>query len=383
MADKQDYYETLGVPRSASDDEIKRAWRGLAKKYHPDVNPGDKQAEEKLKKINEAYGALSDKQKRQAYDQFGHAAFDGSAGAGGFSADFGMGDIFETIFGDGSFDIFGGGRSRQGQNQGPRRGADLHTNLQIKFEEAIFGVEKEITINVQEICKECKGGGAKPGTFAETCKQCGGVGQERVVQQTMFGALTSARVCSKCLGSGKIIKDPCPVCSGSGRVRQRKTLKVTIPKGIDSEQMIRLAGKGELGQKGGPQGDLHITVHVTPHKYFKRQGNNLYVTVPVSFAQAALGDEIVIPLLNGAADHYAIKPGSQTGTTAVLKGRGVPHIRNNKIFGDLIVTFVVSVPTQMTEKQKQALRVFAEEMGEDSKEMKRGFFDKFKESFKQ
>jgi molecular chaperone DnaJ len=345
------------------------------------VNPGDKKAEDKLKKINEAYGVLSDKGKRQAYDQFGHAAFDGSSGgAGGFGADFGMGDIFETIFGDGSFDIFGGGRSRQ--SQGPRRGADLHTNLQIKFEEAVFGTEKEITINVQEVCKECRGTGAKPGTFAETCKQCGGTGQERVVQQTMFGALTSVRVCSKCLGSGRIIRDPCDMCSGSGKTRQRKTLKVTIPKGIDSEQMIRLSGKGELGQKGGPQGDLHITVHVTPHKYFKRQGNNLYITVPVSFAQAALGDEIVIPLLNGAEDRYTIKPGTQTGATAVLKGRGAPHVRNNKISGDLIVTFVVTVPTQMTEKQKQALRAFADEMGENSKDVKRGFFEKFKESFK-
>ncbi len=385
MAGKNDYYETLGVGKNASDDEIKKAYRGLAKKYHPDVNPGDNASAEKFKEINEAYEVLSDSKKRATYDQFGHDAFSG-AGAGGYGgfgggfsgAEFNMGDIFESFFGDGGFDIFG---NRGRQRQGPRRGSDLHVGVQIKFEEAVFGTEKEFTLDMNEVCDTCKGTGAAEGTVAESCKHCGGSGQERVQQQTMFGAMTTVRTCSICKGTGKIIKTPCHKCSGSGKVRERKTIKVAIPKGIDTDQMIRLSGKGELGEKGGPPGDLLITVKVLPHKYFKRQGSNLYINVPISFVQAALGDEIVIPLLSGE-DKYTIKPGTQTGSTAVLKGKGVPNVKNNRVVGDLIVTFNIVVPTQLNEKQKQILRDFSVEMGESTKEQKRSFFEKFKDSFK-
>lgn len=378
VADKKDYYDVLGVSKGASDDEIKKAFRGLGKKYHPDNNPGDKEAETKFKEINEAYEVLSDKTKRQTYDQFGHAAFSGGGGAGDYS-DFNMDDIFGSIFGD--LDIFGSQR-RGRQYQGPHRGADLHVNMKLEFDEAIFGTEKEFQLDTLETCHDCKGTGAAPGTNPESCKQCGGTGQERVSQQTMFGAMTSVRTCSKCGGAGKIIKDSCRTCGGSGKVRERKTLKVTIPKGVDSEQIIRLAGKGEPGTRGGAYGDLLITVHVAPHKYFRRQGSNLLINVPISFSQAALGDDIIIPLLDGSEDHFTIRPGTQTGTYAVLKGRGAPNVKNNKIVGDLIATFIVQVPTQMTEKQKSLLKAFAEEMGENTKEQKQSFFDKVREAFK-
>lgn len=381
MPEKRDYYETLGVNKGASEDEIKKAYRKLAKQYHPDVNPNNKEAEAKFKEINEAYEILSDSQKKATYDQFGHAAFNGGgAGGGGFygGAGFDMGDIFESFFGEDAHDIFGGGTRRR---QGPRRGADLRVNIQIKFEESIFGAEKEITLDLNEACDTCNGSGAKPGTTAENCRHCGGTGQERVQQQTMFGSMTSVRPCGVCRGDGKIIKEPCVKCSGTGKVRKRKTIQVSIPKGIDSGQSIRLSGKGEPGDKGGPSGDLLIAVYVSPHKYFTRDGNNLYVKVPISFAQAALGDEIIVPLLDGE-EKYTIKPGTQTGSTVILRGKGVPNVRNNRVVGDLIATLNVVVPKQLNERQKEVLRTFAEEMGESTKEQKRSFFDKFKDSFK-
>ncbi|MCL2351355.1 MAG: molecular chaperone DnaJ [Firmicutes bacterium] len=386
MADKRDYYEVLGVEKAATDDDLKRAYRQMAKKYHPDANPGDKTAEGKFKEVNEAYAVLSDPQKRAAYDQHGHAAFDpamGAGGAGGFygGVDFNMSDIFESFFGgEGGFgDIFGGGNRRA--RSGPRRGADLQTNIQIKFEEAVFGTTKDIQITSNEPCPACKGSGAKPGTSAESCKHCGGTGQERVQQQTMFGTMTSVRTCSICRGEGKIIREPCPECRGAGKIRAVKTLSVIVPKGIDNGQSVRLSGKGEPGEKGGPPGDLLITVYVQPHKHFTRQGMNLFLDVPITFVQAALGDELKIPTLDGE-EKYAVKAGTQPGTVATIRGKGVPNVKNSKSVGDLIIKLVVTVPTQMNERQKQRLRDFADEMGEEYKNQKHSFFDKIKNSFK-
>ncbi len=378
MAEKRDYYETLGLNKGASDDELKKAYRKMAKKYHPDANPNNKEAEAKFKEVSEAYAILSDPQKRAAYDQMGHSAFE-QGGAGGFygAQGFDMGDIFESFFGDGLGDIFGSGRRRNGA----QRGADLQTNLHIKFEEAIFGTTKDIHITSNEKCDTCKGTGAKPGTVAESCKQCNGTGQERFLQQTIFGTMTSVRTCSLCKGSGKIIKETCTTCSGSGKVRKNKTLQVDIPKGIDNGQTIRLSGKGELGEKNGPNGDLLINIYIQPHRFFTRKGTNIYVEIPITFVQATLGADITIPTLTGE-EKQVIKAGTQTGTTIILRGKGVPNIRNSRVIGDLIATLKVSVPTSLTDKQKELLRAFADEMGEDYNDHKKGFFDKLKDTFK-
>jgi molecular chaperone DnaJ len=377
MANKRDYYEILGVPKGAAEDDLKRAYRSMAKKYHPDANPGDKNAEAKFKEINEAYGVLSDGQKRAAYDQYGHAAFEQAGGGGGFySQGVDMGDIFDSFFGGGFGDIFGGGR-----RGGPRRGADLHANLTVRFEEAIFGAEKEIQISSNDLCDTCKGSGAKPGTVAENCRHCGGTGQERVQQQSIFGTMTTVRACSVCGGAGRIIKEHCPTCHGLGRARKNKVLKITVPKGIDNGQMIRLAGRGEAGAKGAPDGDLLVTIQIQAHKLFTRNGMNLYVEIPVTFVQAALGAEITVPTLEGT-EKYTLKPGTQTGARFSLRGKGVPSVRNNRTFGDLVVTLKVTVPTTLTEKQKERLRDFADEMGEEYKDHKKGFWDKLKDSLK-
>lgn len=376
MADKNDYYETLGVQKNATEEDLKKAYRKLAKQYHPDANPGDKTAEAKFKELSEAYSVLSDPQKRAAYDQYGHAAFDGMAGgAGGFNGGFDMGDIFESFFGNDFGDIFGGGGRRR---SGPRRGSDVHTNLQIKFEEAVFGTTKEIQLPMDETCSTCKGTGAKPGTVAENCRHCNGSGQERVQQQTMFGTMTSVRTCSICKGEGKIIKEPCTGCRGSGKVRMNKNLQVNVPKGIDNGQSIRISGKGEAGQKGGPSGDLLITIYIQPHKLFTREGNNIYLDVPITFVQAALGGEIAIPTLSGE-EKYNVKPGTQTGTVVTLSGKGVPNVRNNRSVGDLVARLKVTVPTQLSDRQKQLLKDFADEMGEEYKDNRKGFFDKLKD----
>lgn len=381
MASKRDYYEVLGVDKNASEAEIKKAYRKLAKKYHPDANPNNKEeAEEKFKEASEAYEVLSDQNKRSTYDQFGHAAFDGAAGAGGGGFSYGgagmnMDDIFEFFSGSGFGDIFGTGSSRR--RNGPRRGSDIQANLNITFEEAVFGTEKEITLPITDTCDECKGTGAKPGTTAESCRHCGGTGEERVTVQKMFGVFTTTKVCSICHGEGKIIKEPCRKCSGKGKVTNRKTIKITIPKGIDNGQSIRKAGFGEAGDKGGPNGDLFIVVNVQPHKTFIRKENDIYVDIPISFVQAALGDEIVIPTVDGT-ENYTVKPGTQPESIAVLKGKGVFNVRNNKLRGDQIIKFKVKVPTSLNEKQKDILKEFAKESGDSNYEKKESFFDKVK-----
>ncbi|MCL2874062.1 MAG: molecular chaperone DnaJ [Defluviitaleaceae bacterium] len=375
MANKADYYDTLGISKGAGEDEIKKAYRNMAKKYHPDANQGDESAEKKFKEVSEAYDVLSDAKKRETYDRFGHAAFDQSAGggAGGFyggGMNFDMSDIFETVFGG---DIFGSGRRRSG----PRRGADLQTSLKITFEESFFGVEKEIQVSANETCETCKGTGSKPGSAAESCKQCGGSGQERVHQQTLFGTMASVRTCSLCKGEGKIIRNPCQTCKGTAKVRKNKKLQVAVPKGIESGQSIRLSGRGEPGEKGGPSGDLLVTIYVSPHNVFKRNGDDLYLEVPVTFVQAALGYDITIPTM-ADPERHTIKAGTQTGTVVTIKGKGMPNVRNPKSSGNIVATLKVSVPTNLNEKQKQLLKEFAEEMGEDYQDHKRGFFDKLK-----
>jgi len=371
MADKRDYYEVLGVQKNAGDDEIKKAYRNLAKKYHPDANPSP-DAETKFKEASEAYEILSDEKKRAAYDQYGHSAFSGGGGSGfsGAGFEFDMGDIFESFFGG---DIFGGGRRRQG----PRRGADVTAQMNITFDEAFFGAVKEISLQMQENCEICGGTGAKPGTVPESCRHCNGSGRERVQQQSVFGYVTSERTCAVCRGEGKIVRDPCQPCMGRGKQRKTKTLQVNIPKGIDSGQSIRLSGKGEPGEKGGPHGDLLIGVQVRPHKIFKREGSNIYLNVPITFVQAALGDEISIPTME-QDEKYTIKPGTQPGAVAVIRGKGFANVKNNRVTGDLVVTLNVAVPTKLNERQKNKLREFADEMDEEFKDQKKTLFEKIK-----
>lgn len=379
MASKQDYYEMLGVGRQASDSEIKKAYRKLAKQYHPDVKPGDKVAEEKFKELSEAYAVLSDSSKRSTYDQFGHAAFEQGGGGAGFGGGFGSGfggmDLGE-IFGD----LFGGGSTR-GRARA-RRGSDLQTRVTISLEEAIFGATRDITLQAHDTCGTCKGSGANPGTYAETCKRCNGTGSERVQMQSMLGIMTQVVACSGCKGEGRIIKDPCKTCSGQGRVRSRKTIEVSIPRGIDNGQSVRIGGKGEAGEKGAPSGDLYVSVSITPHKLYSREGSHLYLDVPITFVQAALGDEISIPTITGKEEKHIVKPGTQPGAIIRLRGKGVPNVHNPNNMGDLIVKLNVTVPTQMNDKQKELLLNFNDGMGEDYKNHKVRWFDKVKGYFK-
>ena len=376
--DKQDYYKLLGVSEDATKDEIKKAYRKMAKTYHPDANPNDKEAEAKFKEVSEAYEVLSDPQKKAAYDQFGHSAFNQGAGGGGFSGGYtNMDDIFESFFGGGSFgDIFGS--SRGSRRRGPRPGPDVQSHITITFDEAYFGTKKDITLPLRETCTTCSGSGAAKGTKAETCRHCNGSGQERIEQQTMFGTMASVRTCSICRGEGKVIKEPCKTCQGQGRVRRSSTFEVNIPRGIDSGQTIRLAQKGEAGERGGKNGDLLITVSVRDHDHYERKGSNIYVDIPVSFAQASLGAEITIPTMEGS-EKYTLKPGTQPGERGNIKGRGFPSVKNNRIFGDMIFTILVQVPTNLSERQKEILREFAKESDEDVKENKKGIFSKIKD----
>ena len=360
---KRDYYEVLGVDRNADDAALKKAYRVLAKKYHPDMNPGDAEAEKKFKEASEAYAVLSDPEKRRQYDQFGHAAFEGGAGgAGGFggfdfnSADFG--DIFGDIFGD----LFGG-RSRSGARSGPAKGANLRTSVRITFEEAVFGTEKEIELTVKEECKNCRGTGAKPGTNPETRPKCGGKGQVVFTQQSFFGTVRNVQTCPDCGGSGKIIREKCPDCRGTGYVPMKKRFAVKIPAGIDNGQCKRLAGQGEPGSNGGPRGDVLVEVIVGSHPIFQRQDVNIYSTVPVSFAVAALGGEVVIDTVDGKVV-YDVKAGTQTDTRVRLKGKGVPSLRNPDVRGDHYVTLVVQTPERLSFEAKELLRKFDEASGD-------------------
>lgn len=384
MANKRDYYEVLGVPRGASDAEIKKAYRKLAKQYHPDVNPGDKAAEAKFKEINEAYEVLSDPQKRAKYDQFGHAGVDSNGfggfgeGFGGFGGGFGdfdfggIGDIFESFFGGTGF-----GKSTRSKTA-PQKGSDLKYSLEISFEEAAFGVEKEISVNRMETCSNCHGTGARPGTEPVTCKHCNGTGQVQYKQSTPFGQFVNIRTCDVCRGEGKVITSPCGVCNGKGRVRKNVKIRVNVPAGIDDGQTISLRGEGEPGIRGGPPGDLFISIRVRPHPIFQRQGADVICEIPITFVQGALGAELEVPTLDGKVK-YTIPEGTQTGTVFRLKGKGIPFLRGNGR-GDQYVKVNIEVPRKLNEKQKAILREFAAASGDEIYEQRKGFFDKMRDA---
>lgn len=370
----------LGVEKGADEATIKKAYRGLAKKYHPDMNPGNAEAEAKFKEVNEAYDVLSDSDKRAKYDQFGHAAFDPSAGGGygggGFGGfgDFGdIGDIFGSFFG-GGFGGFGGG-SHQRRN-GPVRGDDISLRVTVTFEEAAFGVKKDITYNRIQKCDTCKGSGAANGSHPETCSVCGGSGQKRVTQRIGGMAFQSTTTCDNCRGTGKIIKDPCTNCRGTGYVRISKKLGVTIPAGIDDGERIALRGQGSEGRNGGPAGDLIITVNVRPHSIFERSGTNIYCEIPITVAEATLGAEIDVPTLEGDVK-YTIPEGTQPGTTFTIKQKGIPYVNNSSRRGDLVFAVNVEIPKGLSEKQKEHMRAFADSCGNSNYSKKSGFFKKF------
>ncbi len=366
---KRDYYEVLGVDKSADEATLKKAYRALAKKYHPDMNPGNKDAEVKFKEASEAYAVLSDPEKKRQYDQFGHAAFENGGGGGGFggfdfnSADFG--DIFGDIFGD----LFGS-RGQRGRSNGPMKGANIRTSVRITFEEAVFGTEKEIELNVKENCKTCSGTGAKPGSSPETCSKCGGKGQVVFTQQSFFGTVRNVQTCPDCQGSGKIVKDKCSDCHGSGFITMRKKYAVEIPAGIDNGQSKRLAGLGEPGQNGGPRGDVLVEVIVSRHPIFQRQDYNIFSTVGISYAVAALGGEVLIDTVDGKVA-YEVKAGTQTETKIRLRGKGVPTLRNKEVRGDHYVTLVIQTPENLSSEAKELLRKFDELTGDSLNSAKR------------
>ena len=388
---KRDYYEVLGVDKNADDAALKKAYRALAKKYHPDVNPGDAEAEKIFKEASEAYAILSDPEKRRQYDQFGHAAFEQGGGAGGFGGfDFNSMD-FSDIFGDIFGDFFGGGSRRGGRaNNGPMQGASIRKGIRITFEEAVFGCEKELDVVLKEPCNTCSGSGAKPGTSPETCQKCGGRGQVVYTQQSFFGTVQNVQTCPDCHGSGKVIKEKCSDCGGTGYVSQKKKISVSIPAGIDNGQSIRIREKGEPGINGGPRGDLLVEVTVSRHPVFGRQDMHIFSTAPISFAQAALGGDVRIQTVDGDV-LYNVAPGTKTDTKVRLKGKGVPSVRNKSIRGDHYVTLVIQTPEKLSAEAKEALRRFDELTGNslnqgkegdsDKKSKKKGFMDKVKEAF--
>ena len=389
---KRDYYEVLGVSKDADDATIKKAYRVLAKKYHPDMNPGDAEAEKKFKEASEAYAVLSDSEKRRQYDQFGHAAFDGGAGGagGGFGGfDFNGAD-FSDIFGDIFGDMFGGGGRRGRSNNGPMRGANIRKSIRITFEEAVFGCEKELEVILKDPCSKCNGTGAKPGTSPETCPKCGGKGQVVYTQQSFFGTVQNVQTCPNCGGTGKVIKEKCSDCGGTGYTSSKKRISVTIPAGIDNGQSIRIREKGEPGANGGPRGDLLVEVNVSRHPVFQRQDMHIFSTVPISFAQAALGGDVRIKTVDGDV-LYNVKAGTKTDTKVRLKGKGVPSLRNSQVRGDHYVTLVIQTPEHLSAEAKEALREFDRLSGnslnqDDDDEhkggkKKKGFMDKMKEAF--
>ena len=389
---KRDYYEVLGVEKNADDAALKKAYRALAKKYHPDVNPGDAEAEKKFKEASEAYAVLSDPEKRRQYDQFGHAAFEGGAGgAGGFGGFDFSGADFSDIFGDIFGDFFGGGSRRGRANNGPRQGASIRKGIRITFEEAVFGCEKELDVVLKEPCKTCNGSGAKPGTTPETCPKCGGRGQVTYTSQSFFGTVQNVQTCPDCQGTGRSIKEKCSDCGGTGYVSTRKKISVTIPAGIDNGQSIRIREKGEPGINGGPRGDLLVEVTVSRHPVFGRQDMHIFSTAPISFAQAALGGDVRIKTVDGDV-LYTVAPGTKTDTKVRLKGKGVPSLRNKNVRGDHYVTLVIQTPEHLSAEAKEALRKFDELTGdslnqakaggaEKKHSKKKGFMDKIKETF--
>lgn len=380
---KRDYYEVLGVSKTATQDELKKAYRKLARKYHPDLNKDNPEAAEKFKECNEAYSVLSDEQKRAQYDQFGPEAFEnggmgGGPGAGGFGGFGGFGgsgmeDIFDMFFG-------GQGRGGRSNNAGPQRGADLRYDMEITFEEAAFGVEKEISLKRAERCEHCHGEGAEPGSKVETCPECHGSGYVRFTQNTMFGQMVNERPCSRCHGEGKIISNPCKECSGSGTVKKTKKLKVKIPAGVDNGSRLRVGGEGEAGLKGGPSGDLYVYLYVKPHKFFERDGTTVLCEVPINIVQATLGAEIKVPTLDGQVT-MKVPEGTQPGKVMRLKGKGIPSLRGGGR-GDQLVRMKVVVPTKLTDKQKDALQKFADISKDNINPEEKSFLNKVKDFFK-
>ena len=375
MAEKRDYYEVLGIQKGASEDEIKKAYKKLARKYPPDMNPGDKEAEEKFKEVNEANEVLSDPEKKARYDQFGFAGVDPNYGAGagggayGGGFDFGdLGDIFGSFFGGG----FGGGQRRN--PNAPQRGESIRASVSVSFTEAAFGCEKSVTLERSEQCPTCKGNGCAPGTTPEICPDCHGTGTVQTRRQTPMGVFASNGPCRKCGGTGRLIHQPCPDCRGTGAVRQRKTIKVNIPAGIDHGQTISLRGQGNAGRNGGPAGDLLITVMVQPHELFRRDGVDVFCEAPITFAQAVLGAELEIPTIDGKVK-YSIPEGTQTGTVFRLKGKGIP-VLNGRGRGDQYVTVTIETPRNLNKEQKEALRRFSETLGESNYEKRKSFFKK-------
>lgn len=384
MADKRDYYEVLGVDKNASEDEIKKAYRKLAKKYHPDLNPGDKEAEEKFKEANEAYEVLSDAEKKAKYDRFGHAGVDpnygaGGAGYGGFNGqgfDFDLGDIFSNIFG-GGFGGFGGSSNPNA----PQRGSDTQTSVTISFEEAAKGCEREVQFSRIEVCDECHGSGAAPGSSPKTCPECNGRGQVTSQQRTPFGVIQTQKACSRCGGRGTIIENPCKKCHGAGRVRKPVKITVKIPAGIDDRQIINARGQGNKGVNGGPAGDLRVAINVRPHPIFERDGYNVWVEMHISFAAAALGCALQVPTLDGKVQ-YNVPAGTQSGDVFKLKGKGIQSL-NNRGRGDELVRVIVDVPRNLNDRQKQLLRELDEALGNETAHLgnaddKKGFFGKKK-----
>lgn len=377
MAEKRDYYEALGISKGASDDEIKKAYRQAAKKYHPDLNPGDKEAEARFKEINEAYEVLSDADKKARYDQYGHAGVDPNFGAGGYGGagfdgmDFDLGDIFSSFFG-------GGGR-RQNPNA-PRRGSDVGTNVVISFEESARGCKKQVSVQLVGVCEECGGSGAAKGSTPRSCSRCGGTGQVRSQQRTPFGVVQTQSVCPDCRGKGKTIDTPCRSCSGTGHVRKPATIGINIPAGIDDGQVITIRGKGNAGANGGPAGDLQVQVSVRPHPIFERKGYDILCDLPLTYAQVALGAEVSVPTLDGSVP-YSIKEGTQPGDTFRLKGKGFPYI-NGRGRGDLLVHVTVEVPRNLSAEQKKLLKAFEDAMSDNNYQKRKSFFDKIRDAFK-
>lgn len=381
MAEKRDFYEVLGLKKGASEDEIKKAFRKKAMEYHPDRNPGDKAAEEKFKEVNEAYSILSDPQKKDKYDRFGHAGVDPNAGFGGGGFNGGFGG-FEDIFGDLFGGMFGGGFSQGNTRRrtGPRKGQDLQKGISITFEEAAFGAKKQLQINKYVACESCGGSGAEKGSNKVTCQKCGGTGEIRTTQRTPFGQFANVQTCDKCGGTGEVIEKPCHVCGGTGNVRKTVTISVDIPAGVDNDSVISIKGQGEPGANGGPNGDLYVIISVQPHSLFTRRGTDLWLEIPITFSQAALGDDIVVPTLKEKVS-YKIPAGTQPETVFRLKGKGIKSLRSSKI-GDLYVKVVLEVPTKLTGEQKKLISKFGETLSTDGYTKRNKFADAMREIFK-